>query len=161
MENEERAKYTAHRKVIAIDPGANGGISIYSVKERKLIEVAKLPSTPQELLQLLRFYQYNSVCYLEHVQGIPGDGAHRAFTFGKGFGWIEMALIACKIPTIEVTPQKWQKELQLGHKGSKSSTEWKNKLKTKAQQLFPNAGKITLATADSLLILKYGLMQEK
>jgi hypothetical protein len=161
MENKDRAKFIKHRKIIAIDPGANGGIAVYSLTDNKIIEVDKLPQTPQELLSLLRFYQFNSVCYLEHVQGIPGMGAGQMFTFGKGFGQLEMALIACKIPTVEVTPQKWQKELQLGHKGSKTTTQWKNKLKTKAQQLFPNVGKITLATSDSLLILKYGLIQEK
>ena len=45
---------------------------------------------------------------------------------------------------------------QIG-KSSGSKTEWKNKLKAKAQQLFPVWSKrITLATADALLIAEYG-----
>ena len=91
------------------------------------------------------------------------------FNFGKGFGWIEMALIANKIPTTEVTPQKWQKELQLGSKGKKSTLEWKTKLKQRAQQLWPTVEKQFnlkfkkdwLAVADALLILEYARITEK
>lgn len=161
MENVKRAKFIKHRKIIAIDPGANGGIATYSLDDGRVIEAIKMPETPQELLQFLRFYQLNSVCYLERVQGIPGNGANAMFNFGKGYGYLEMALLACKIPTISVTPQKWQKDLQVGHKRNMSSTQWKNKLKAKASQLFPYVGKITLAVSDALLILFYGIKQEK
>ena len=44
---------------------------------------------------------------------------------------------------------------QLGRSTGYSKTEWKNKLKAKAQQLFPGE-KVTLATCDSLLIAEYG-----
>lgn len=160
MENNIRAKYFNHYKIIGIDPGVNGGIAVYSCDSKKVIELAKMPSTPQELLALLKIYKKNSVCYLERVQGVPGNGASQMFNFGRGFGQIEMALMACKIPYTEVTPQKWQKVLQLGHKGTKSTSQWKNKLKTRAQQIFPNVGKITLDVSDSLLILEYGRLIE-
>lgn len=96
-------------------------------------------------------------------------GATAMFNFGRGFGQLEMALVAMKIPTIEVTPQKWQKELQLGVKGHKTTNEWKTKLKTFAQQLFPNIErKFNLKTktawlkvSDSLLIMEYARRQEK
>lgn len=161
MENKDRVKYFKDRKIIAIDPGKNGGIAIYSSERNQLVEVVKMPPTPQELLSFLRLYQFNSVCYLEKVGGLPGMGGSAMFNFGKGFGHIEMALLCAKIPTNEVLPQKWQKFLSLGTKGSKSTSEWKNKLKTRAEQLFPNAGKITLSTSDALLILKYGIENEK
>lgn len=161
MENKDRVKYFKDRKIIAIDPGKNGGIAIYSSERNQLVEVVKMPPTPQELLSFLRLYQFNSVCYLEKVGGLPGMGGSAMFNFGKGFGHIEMALLCAKIPTNEVLPQKWQKFLSLGTKGSKSTSEWKNKLKTRAEQLFPNARKITLATSDALLILKYGIENEK
>lgn len=161
MENKERAKYFNHPKIIAIDPGKNGGVAIYDKQEHKIIEVIKMPETPQEVLNLLRIYGFNSVCYLEKVQGLPGMAASSMFNFGKGFGHLEMALLACKIPTYEVIPQKWQKALTLGVKGNKSTTEWKNKLKAKAEQMFPNVGKITLSVSDALLICQYGIMEEK
>ena len=160
MENKERAKFFKHNKIIAIDPGNNGGITIYSVEDKRVIESIKMPSTPQELLNLLRIYSFNSICYLEKVQGLPGMSGGGMFTFGRGYGHLEMALLCCKIPTMSVTPQKWQKELQLGNRGNKSTTEWKNKLKAKAEQLFPYL-RITLAVSDSLLILQYAKIKEK
>ena len=161
MTNKERIRYFKDRKVIGIDPGKNGGIAVYSLDKKRLVEVIKMPGTPQELLQYLRLFQFNSVCYLERVGGLPGMGGSAMFNFGKQFGHLEIALIATKIPTNEVLPQKWQKSLSLGTKGSKSTTEWKNKLKARAQQLFPGVGAITLAVSDALLILKYGIDQEK
>lgn len=160
MENKERAKFFKHNKIIAIDPGNNGGITIYSAEDKRVIESIKMPATPQELLNLLRIYSFNSICYLEKVQGLPGMSGGGMFTFGRGYGHLEMALLCCKIPTVSVTPQKWQKELQLGNRGNKSTTEWKNKLKAKAEQLFPYL-RITLAVSDSLLILQYAKIKEK
>lgn len=160
MENKERAKFFKRNKIIAIDPGNNGGITIYSAEDKRVIESIKMPATPQELLNILKIYSFNSVCYLEKVQGLPGMSGGGMFTFGRGYGHLEMALLCCKIPTVSVTPQKWQKELQLGNRGNKSTTEWKNKLKAKAEQLFPYL-KITLAVSDSLLILQYAKIKEK
>jgi hypothetical protein len=54
-----------------------------------------------------------------------------------------------------VRPQTWQKNLGIGtSRTCASKTEWKNKLKALAQRKFPDA-KVTLATADALLILDY------
>lgn len=161
MENKDRAKYFKHRKLIAIDPGKNGGIVIYNLQENRVIEAMKMPETPQEILALLKIYSINSVCYIEKVQGIPGNAANAMFNFGRGFGHLEMALLSCRIPTIEVHPQKWQKALSTGTKGKKTTTEWKNKLKSIAQSLYPSLGKITLAISDALLICRYGVLQEK
>jgi len=161
MDNKDRAKYFNDKKIIAIDPGKNGGIAIFSLENNKLIEVIKMPDTAQDLLYFLTVYQRNSICYLEKVGGLPGMGGSSMFNFGKGFGHLEMVLLCRKIPTVEVTPQKWQKVLQLGTKGKKSSTDWKNKLKFKAQQLYPSVAKITLATSDALLILEYARITEK
>lgn len=72
-----------------------------------------------------------------------------------------MALLACDIPTVTVTPQIWQKALQLGTKGDDSTTIWKNKLRAKAQQLFPYIKSITLAISDALLICEYARIKEK
>ena len=62
METKDKVKFLKDRKIIGIDPGDNGGISVYSIDKRKVIEVVKMPSTPQELLRFLRFYQFNSTC---------------------------------------------------------------------------------------------------
>ena len=141
---------------IGIDPGKNGGIAVMSV-DGTVVDVTKMPSTPSGILDFLSSYKYDSFCVLERVGGMPGNGGSAMFNFGKGYGHLQMALLALGIPTEEVTPNKWEKTYQLGTSGKYTKTEWKNRLKAKAQQLFPSLGKkITLATCDTLLICEYG-----
>lgn len=141
---------------MGIDPGKNGGICILD-QNGEVITLIKMPATPSDLLNFLAEHSDCGACMLEKVGGMPGNGGSAMFNFGKGYGWLEMALIACKIKTVTVTPQKWQKHYQLGSSSSCTHTEWKNKLKAKAQQLFPSLGKkITLVTCDAMLIAEYG-----
>jgi hypothetical protein len=70
----------------------------------------------------------------------------------SSFGHLEMALTAAGIPFTRIRPQVWQKELGCLTKGDKNVT------KRKAQELFPSL-KVTHATADALLIAKYGTKQ--
>lgn len=156
------------KKIIAIDPGKEGGIAIFSVDKDRVVELQHMPETMQDLCTLIHNWRHNSIAYLERVGGIPGMGASAMFNFGKGVGHIEMALLANKVPCIEVTPQKWQKELQLGTKGKMSSNQWKTKLKDRAQQRYPNVEKefklntkrAWLSVADALLILEYARLNE-
>ncbi len=145
-----------NRTYIGIDPGKNGGIAVMSY-DGSVIDLTKMPETPQDLLCFLSKYKDGSFCTLERVGGMPGNGGSAMFNFGKGYGHLQMALIALQIPTEDVTPNKWEKSYQLGTSGKFTKTEWKNRLKAKAQQLFPGLGKrITLATCDALLICEYG-----
>lgn len=76
---------------------------------------------------------------LEKVGGIPGNGANAMFNFGRGYGHLEMALLACRIPTETVTPQKWQKEFQLGVRGKMTKVEWKTNSKPRPSSYFRNS----------------------
>lgn len=159
---------------IGIDPGKNGGIAVLD-QDANVIDVTKMPDTPQDLLEILESYKNDDstsperqvVCYLEKVGGMPGQGGSAMFTFGRSYGHIEMALLASEIPTYEILPQRWQKHFSLsGSSITKSSNaekrEHKNRLKAKAQQLFPQLGKkITLANCDALLIAEYGRENNK
>ena len=129
--------------------------------EGHVIESVKMPQTPEDILEFLSKYAGDdTVCYLEDVgKGIPGQSSKATATFARHNGHLEMALLALKIRTNKATPQKWMKSYQLGKSSNYTKTEWKNKLKTKAQQLFPSE-KVTLATCDSLLIAEYGRKQE-
>lgn len=143
--------------IIGIDPGKEGGICILNTIN-KGISVRKMPATPKELLVLLQTYSKigNVLCVMEKVQGLPRMGGSAMFNFGKGFGYLEMALLATQIKTITVIPQKWQKHYSLGTASScATSTIWKNKLKAKAEQLFPKQN-IFLWGADAILIAEYG-----
>lgn len=151
--------------IIGIDPGKNGGIAIIDGDDVRLMA---MPQTPYDLYNLLETESARRVCtcYLEKVGGMPGNGASAMFTFGRGYGHIEMALLALEICTVTVTPQAWQKYYSVGTSSiTKSSAaekrEHKNKLKAKAQQLFPGIAKnITLKNCDALLIAAYGNKRE-
>jgi len=147
---------TVKKNYIGIDPGKNGGIAVLDA-EGKVLDLTKMPETPQDLLEFLRKWKDGSVCTLERVGGMPGNGGSAMFNFGKGFGHLQMALMALEIPMTDVTPNKWEKAFQMGSSGKFTKTEWKNLLKAKAQQIFPKLGrKVTLATCDALLIAEYG-----
>jgi hypothetical protein len=142
--------------VIGCDPGVNGGIA-WITDGKPCVE--KMPDTLQDLWELLENIAINAQldnlkihAYLEQVSSSPQMGVKSAFTFGNGFGHLEMALTAAGIPFTRIRPQVWQKELGCLTKGDKNVT------KRKAQELFPSM-KITHATADALLIAKYGTKQ--
>lgn len=144
---------------IGIDPGANGGIAWIDYNGKACVE--KIPDTLQDLWELLcdiTSYPKSSIdgrsykAYIEQVASSPQMGVVSAFSFGRGYGNLEMALTAAGIPFERVRPQVWQKALGCMTKGDK------NVSKSKAQELFPNR-KITHATADALLIAYYGTKQ--
>ena len=51
-----------------------------------------------------------------------------------------------------IRPAIWMKAHSVGTKGERSTTEWKNVLKSRAAELFPSVD-VTLWNADALLIL--------
>ena len=158
------------KPIIAIDPGQNGGIA--SLDEDGIICAIKMPDTEGDLCAVLRsLIGPNVTAYVEEVGGYTGGkGAPGSamFNFGRGFGFILGALAMASIPVVLVKPQKWQKHFGFGKKLKRitkkgkevtDNTEWKNRLKAKAQQLYP-ASDVTLSTADALLILAYAKREE-
>jgi hypothetical protein len=152
--------------VIGIDPGKNGGIAW--IQDGKPC-VEKMPETLRDLWELIcdinsatngtPYERLMAACwtpkaYIEQVHSSPQMGVTSAFTFGNGFGHLEMALTAAGIPFERVRPQVWQKAMGCMSKGNKNVT------KAKAQELFPSL-KVTHATADALLIASYGVKQEQ
>lgn len=153
------------RTIIGIDPGASGGIAVLYASGS--IDVQKMPETERDLWDLLverkRLADAEVLVVLEQVQ--PGGlsrekaegengvmhrmGAKSAFTFGRGVGRLEMAVIAAALRVERVRPQVWQKALGCMTKGDK------NVSKRRAQELFPLL-KVTHWNADALLIAEYG-----
>ncbi len=146
---------------MGIDPGKSGGLAL--LFDDKVIAV-KMPETPADVLQWIRESSFKCVAVIEQVGGYAPSkkdgnkfvaGSSAMFNFGKGVGHLEMALLACNIPTESVSPRKWQKALGISRrKKTETKTQWKNRLKSVAQRLFPSE-KVTLATADALLIALY------
>lgn len=150
--------------IIGIDPGQSGGICrlLYEAYIFPLI-VTKMPNNYIDILGCLRVNQPNTKCYIELVHSFPGQGVASSFKFGMGYGALQMALTALKIPFETVSPQKWQKALGIRSRDKKESkTQFKNRLKIKAQQLFPkHSSQINLSTCDAILIAEYGRRKEK
>ncbi len=151
--------------IIGIDPGLNGGIAVLDM-QGGVVDVRRMPDTPQDILAFLRKYGSTElfgndcVCYMERVgTGMPGQSSRATATFARHNGHLEMALLALGIRTNEVTPVKWMRHYQLGKSSDYGKTEWKNRLKGRAQQLFPKE-RVTLNVADALLIAEYGRIQE-
>ena len=140
---------------VAIDPGASGGVAWEIPGFQTGVE--NLPENPAELVQLLECIQKDGDVriYLEEVGGYIGGktmpGSH-AFNFGRGFGQILGVAAAMGIPVELVKPGKWQKALSLGTSAGRTKTQWKNHLKLRAAQLYPNV-RVTLNVSDALLIL--------
>jgi hypothetical protein len=154
--NKEHMK---HQITIGVDPGANGAIAWIDERGKSCVE--KMPDTLQDLWELIcditnfprsaidgRRYK----AYIEQVSSSPQMGVVSAFSFGRGYGNLEMALTAAGIPFERVRPQVWQKAMGCMTKGNKNIS------KAKAQELFPDK-KIIHATADALLIALYGTKQ--
>ena len=134
--------------IIGIDPGKNGGIAW--ITDGKVC-AEKMPETMQDLFDLLSEIAREGPCraYLEQVASSPQMGVVSAFSFGNGFGHLEMALTANAIPFERIRPQAWQKALGCLTKGDKNVT------KRRAQELFPDC-RVTHSIADALLIARYG-----
>ena len=153
--------------ILAIDPGALGG---YAVSHRlEAIYANPMPKTEGDLLSAITLInrvsvmdQTERIAYVEEVGGFCGVGqpGSAMFKFGRGFGFILGILMATGWRIVLVRPQRWQKEFSLGTKfQAGGASPWKNKLKAKAQQLYPTVD-VTLKTADALLILDYAIHQE-
>lgn len=132
---------------IGIDPGKGGGIALIS---GSCIYNYSMPETPMDLWNIIDGLENSSgaIAALEIVHSSPQMGVKSAFTFGQGYGQLQMALTAVGIPWRGVRPQVWQKEMQCLTKGDK------NVSKARAQQLFPSI-KVTHAIADALLIAEW------
>lgn len=144
------------RKLIAVDPGAGGGIAWMDEEGRS--DCQKMPETLGDLVEFFRSMSANGYheAVLEQVVGfIPGSGAGAMFSFGQSFGHVQATLAAFSFRVIEVRPAMWQKALSVGAKKDYEGSAWKRHLKEMAQKLYPHCH-VTLKTADALLILEYG-----
>jgi hypothetical protein len=142
---------------IAIDPGVSGGIAWNKDGQ---IGTCPMPAAQPELVEffcLLIAGTVNQVAWIEDVPKFVGKMIPSSTTAVLFFnvGYVEGVLAAKGVRIVRVRPHDWQKHFRLGTKKDCSgTTEWKNKLKSEAIRRFPSQ-KVTLATADALLILDY------
>lgn len=135
---------------IGIDPGQSGGL-VSLAGGGSVFAAEKMPPTERDICDWFRSQvpgQSPARALLEKVSASPQMGTVSAFTFGKGYGGLRMALTAAGIAFDDVRPQVWQSAMGCLTKGNK------NVSKAKAQALFPRV-KVTHAIADALLIAEY------
>lgn len=151
---------TITKELIAIDPGKSGGIAW---KMAYGVRAIPMPQTEPDIAGKLKEIYYHldqPTVIVEEVGGYIGrpQPGSAMFTFGRNFGFILGVLTTIGARVVLVRPQKWQGYLSLG-KSEGDRTKWKNKLKQKAQNLYPSLA-VTLSTADALLLLEYGTKTE-
>ena len=144
------------KKCIGIDPGKGGGIAVLTSKTAK---VYACPKTVEDMATLIGIC-LNGISadkvkvIIEKVWAFPTDGRIGSFSFGNNYGQWQGILATYEIEPHYVTPKTWQSHFEI-KKGLPKDIR-KKKLKQMAKDRFPETKKITLKTADALLIALYG-----
>ena len=143
---------------IGIDPGVSGGLAV--VSDSGSVGCSPMPATERDVWDWIMeaISSRRAFAVIERVggfiQGNPTPGS-AMFRFGMSYGGLRMALIGNNVPFDDATPQKWQKAMGVTpRRKDESKTAFKNRLKSRAQALFPKI-KVTLAVSDALLIAEF------
>lgn len=148
--------------IVGVDPGMHGGVAWLDDFGR-LIEVRDLPTVKREGLLpavlaawLREDNRHPHTAWIEQVGSRPGEGASRAFNFGRGYGQLEGVMAALGIPVKFVSPAVWKRALRV--------TADKSSSRARAAQLWPGlAGTFARVKddgrAEAALIGLYGANQ--
>ena len=149
-------------KVIGIDPGLSGGVTVFGCGSP--LAIYKMPVVKSgtkkvldthNFVEILKAFNDVDVAVIEKVHAMPGQGVSSMFNFGMGFGILQGALAALSIPMLFVTPQTWQKGIFNGidsKLGKKRSIVY-------CKSRWPDIGKWSDGTADAACIALYGANQ--
>jgi hypothetical protein len=140
--------------VIAIDPGASGGLAWRD--NHKISHAEPMPEGMTAQVDRLRAFTAEMpelVAVVERVGGyMPGNSGPAAATFARHCGHIEAALYCLGVPIRHnPTPQTWMKGLGTW---PKDKQERKRAIKEWAARRYPHI-RVTLKTADALAILAW------
>jgi len=113
---------------VGIDPGKSGALAY--ITDDGAANVFKFDSGLYVYTLHQIAAQGPTVCCLEHVGAMPGQGVTSMFHFGENFGFIEGLLFAYGIKFELVRPQKWKKVF--------SVTGDKNSAIAVCKRLFPD-----------------------
>ena len=129
-------------KLLGVDPGIHGGLSIVDVSGLvpQLVDAIDIPVTgvgakERVDVQSVRDWIAQTApqhAYIERAQAMPKQGASSGFKYGRAVGAIEAVVACCAIPLTIVEPSMWKKFHQL-RGGDKESG------RQRALQLFPAA----------------------
>ena len=145
----------SHSKYIGIDPGKGGGIAVISKGKMKAY---KCPNTIEDMAMLFSLIVNGTpankiLVGIEWVWARPTNGSRHSFAYGTNYGqWL--GIIACHelIPKT-IAPITWMKHFECPKGLKVEIRKWG--LKDKSKEYYPELKKVTLATADAILITKY------
>lgn len=143
---------------LGIDPGKSGGAAL--LEEDGSFYAVEPFRSEEQMNAVLDSWPLDRVvrAALEKVHSFSGQGVVSAFSFGMNYGWWRGQLDSRGLSskTRHVEPRAWQKAIGVQLPGHVQKTAHKNALKDVAQQMFPGV-RVTLATADALLIARFGV----
>ena len=148
-------KMDSHSEVyVGIDPGKSGAICVI---EDDFIKAIPCPDNIQDMaLVFAMSISINKtkkvVAYIEKVWARPTDAKGSIWKFAENYGVWKGIAGAYEIELLEVSPQKWIKYFETP-KLEKSRR--KRYLRDKARSMYPDLKKVTLKTADAILIASY------
>lgn len=138
---------------VFIDPGAAGGI-VYTNDDFTNPRAIAMPKDDQRISFALVPEDFGlRAAYLEELVKYTGWAmpSSAMAVYASNWGFIKGVLTYAGYSIHIVPPKAWQKSVGMKKEKKEPKTQWKNRLKTKAQELFPQT-KVTLSTADALLI---------
>jgi len=145
----------SHGKIyIGIDPGKSGAICVI---EDDFIKAYPCPNNVGDMgLLFAMAISVNEtkpvVAFIEKVWARPTDGRASIWKFAENYGvWLGIAG-AYEIDLQTVAPQTWMKYFETP---KLEKTKRKRYLKEKAKSMYPNIKKVSLKTADAILIATY------
>ena len=164
--------------IIAIDPGLSGGIAWQDGDG--IIHAEAMPENMTAQANLIRAINSGYSLYSAIMERtgtyVPGNSSPAAVTFARHCGNLEAILYMARIPTVQVSPQKWQAILPLTKfppipKGTRSDPKikkaetarrkmiHKREIKEEMQRRHPHL-RVTLKTADALGLLTFEIQRE-
>jgi hypothetical protein len=99
-------------RLLAIDPGVNGGLAW--VDSDGIVRAEKMPDGMTAIVDKLRELQaydgFDGITMEDVGTYMPGNSGPAAATFARHIGNLETAIYMLQLPLSVVRPQKWEKE---------------------------------------------------
>ena len=150
---------------VGIDPGASGGYAaLYPDGVIGFHSFADSEAQRWDQMRMLAL-QDRPFAVIEEIHGsFQGSSKGSVAKLYGSYTALRMAMVGLGIPFVAVGAGVWHRALGIPprvraskkhpERTPESTTEWKNRLKAEAAKRFPRL-KVTLATADALLIACY------
>lgn len=156
------------RKILGIDPGVDGGLSIID-EQFNLIACIPTPTIkfdgkkrrvdPRPVFDFINIHK-PELAVVELVGAMPGNGVNSMFSFGDSFGVVR-AIAECLCQNVRYSrPQEWRGHQSLSGLSKEQIAEVAFEV-FQAEQIYgkPRGGKCAVrdGISDSLMIAKYGV----